>query len=255
VIDWANATYPTVKMGNLITTGYANIAGNIISLNANLGNLAEANYISGTLVTSAQPNITSVGTLTSLASTGTVNFTGASNVSLGAIGNVKITGGTNGQYLTTDGTGNLSFGAVTSGTTITNDTSTNATYYPIFTTATSGTISAANVSSSKLYFNPSTGDMSATNFNSLSDITYKTNVEPILNGMIVVTNIEPVSFNWIESGKKAYGVIAQEIEKILPEIVTTNADGTKTVSYDQIIPFLVSAIQDLNRQIQELKNK
>ena len=72
------------------------------------GQVANA-LIAGTVTTSAQPNITSVGTLTGLTSNGTVNFVGASNVSLGAIGNVKITGGTSGQYLITDGAGNLSF--------------------------------------------------------------------------------------------------------------------------------------------------
>lgn len=46
--------------------------------------------------------------------TGNVNFTGA-NVSLGAIGNIKITGGSNGQVVTTDGAGNLSFTAASGG--------------------------------------------------------------------------------------------------------------------------------------------
>jgi hypothetical protein len=49
--------------------------------------------------------------LGNLTSNGTINFTGASNVSLGAVGNLKITGGTSGQVLSTDGTGNLSWGA------------------------------------------------------------------------------------------------------------------------------------------------
>jgi hypothetical protein len=68
--------------------------------------------LAGTVYTNAQPNITSVGTLTGFTSNGIVNFTNASNVSLGAIGNVKITGGTTGQYLKTDGTGNLSWSSV-----------------------------------------------------------------------------------------------------------------------------------------------
>ena len=71
--------------------------------------LSGAATTAGTVTTNAQPNITSVGTLTGLTSNGVVNFTNSSNVSLGSIGNVKITGGTNGQYLITDGAGNLSF--------------------------------------------------------------------------------------------------------------------------------------------------
>ena len=75
--------------------------------------------VAGTVYTNAQPNITSVGTLTSLTSTGTINLTGASNVSLGAVANVKITGGSSTNLLSTDGTGNLSWQprATLSGTT------------------------------------------------------------------------------------------------------------------------------------------
>ena len=113
--------------------------GNLSSLNANLGNTATANFfsgsgnnlsniagsnvsgqvgnalVSGTVYTNAQPNITSVGTLTGLTSTGTVNLTGASNVALGPVANVQITGGSNGQYLQTDGSGILTWSTVASG--------------------------------------------------------------------------------------------------------------------------------------------
>ena len=58
-------------LGN-VKGGTANLTGNLTSLNANLGNLAEANYVQGTLTTAAQPNITSVGTLTGLGVNGTV---------------------------------------------------------------------------------------------------------------------------------------------------------------------------------------
>jgi len=106
VIDWANATYPNVKLGNLLSTG------NITAGNANLGNTVTANYFAGTLTTAAQPNITSIGTLTGLTSTGVVDLTGASNTSLGPVGNVHITGGTNGQYLQTDGSGVLTWSTI-----------------------------------------------------------------------------------------------------------------------------------------------
>jgi hypothetical protein len=79
---------------------------------ANVGNTP--GYFYGKFIAAAndQPNISNVGTLVNLASNGTVNFTNASNVSLGAVGNVKISGGSTGQYLFTDGAGNLSFGTV-----------------------------------------------------------------------------------------------------------------------------------------------
>ncbi len=70
--------------------------------------------MTGTLTTAAQPNITSLGTLTGLTSGGIVNFITSSNVSLGAVGNVKITGGSSGQVLRTDGSGVLSWVSISS---------------------------------------------------------------------------------------------------------------------------------------------
>jgi hypothetical protein len=51
------------------------------------------------------------------------------------------------------------------------------------------------------------------------------------------------------------GVIAQEIEAILPEIVATREDGYKAVKYDRIVALLIEAIKELKSQIDELKNK
>jgi len=123
------------------TFNNVNATGNLSSLNANLGNAATANYfigsganltslpagnisgqvgnalVAGTVYTAAQPNITSVGTLTGLTSNGIVNFANTSNTTLGAVGNVHITGGSSGQYLQTDGSGTLSWATVTSGST------------------------------------------------------------------------------------------------------------------------------------------
>ena len=123
-----NAT-GNASLGNLVTSGSggnitnANVisantftaSGNITAGNANLGNAVTANYFTGTLTTAAQPNITSVGTLTGLTSNGVVNFANTSNTTLGAVGNVHISGGTTGQYLQTDGSGTLSWATVTSG--------------------------------------------------------------------------------------------------------------------------------------------
>ena len=96
-------------------TGNATINGNVTSINATLGNLTTSNYFAGTLTTASQPNITSTGTLAGITGTGTINFTGASNVSLGAVGNLKITGGTANYVLSTDGVGNLSWVAQSGG--------------------------------------------------------------------------------------------------------------------------------------------
>ena len=94
----------------------ANVTGTVANATyATTAGSAGSATTAGTVTTAAQPNITSVGTLSNLTSNGTINFTGASNVSLGAVGNVKITGGTANYVLSTDGAGNLSWVAQTGG--------------------------------------------------------------------------------------------------------------------------------------------
>lgn len=95
---------PQLGITAIGTLDFLNVNGDITARNANLGNAVVANYYAGVLTTPSQPNITQVGTLTSLAVTGTSN--------LNNISNVTITGGTAGQYLKTDGTGVLSWGNV-----------------------------------------------------------------------------------------------------------------------------------------------
>jgi len=82
------------------------------------GQVANA-LVASTVYTNAQPNITSVGSLTGLTvsnATGVVNFTTTANVTLGSVGNLHIAGGTSGQYLRTDGSGTLSWASVAGGT-------------------------------------------------------------------------------------------------------------------------------------------
>ncbi len=137
--------------------------------------------------------------------------------------------------------------------TLTNDITTNADRYLLFATTT-GALSAAYIADSKLSFNPSDGILSAVDFNSLSDQQYKTDVKNITTGIEVINQVRPVSFRWKDNGKTSYGVIAQEIERILPDLVDSNHLG-KTVGYLKLIPFLVQSIQELQQEIEKLKKK
>jgi hypothetical protein len=108
-----------------------------------------------------------------------------------------------------------------------------------------------------------------------SDIKLKKNLLPISDALGKVLQMGGVSYEWkddyytvkneedgsevtkkrdIPAGRH-YGVIAQEIEKVLPEVVTTGADGTKAVAYTEIIAFLIEAIKAQQKQIDELKQK
>ena len=94
---------------------------------------------------------------------------------------------------------------------------------------------------------------------STSDINYKTNIKKITNASEKVNQISGVEFDWIPAPQihgnegNDVGVIAQEIEKVLPQVVTTRDTGIKAVKYEKIVPLLIEAIKDLQNQIDELK--
>ena len=145
---------------------------------------------------------------------------------------------------------------VSGGVTVTDDTATNATRYVLFDDVTSGTITGVNVSSSKLRFNPSSGTLSATVFTSLSDQTQKTNVRPVTNAIELVNQMRGVYYDWIDNHNKgSVGVIAQEMEQILPQVVTKDPNGLKSVSYGNIVGVLIEAIKEQQVQIENLERK
>jgi hypothetical protein len=97
------------------------------------------------------------------------------------------------------------------------------------------------------------GVVNATDFNSTSDARLKENISGI-SGIDLLNNLHPVQFNWKDSGKKSYGLIAQEIENILPELVNEREDGMKGVSYIPIIAMLVDAVKKLESRVKELES-
>jgi predicted ATPase len=100
------------------------------------------------------------------------------------------------------------------------------------------------------------GTVTCQDLNSTSDLVFKDNIQDIFNGIEILNKINPVSFNWKKDGRKSYGVIAQQLEKVLPELVNTNEiDNTKTVSYIPIISILIDAVKTLQKEIDDLKNK
>ena len=61
-----------------------------------------------------------------------------------------------------------------------------------------------------------------------------------------------VSFDWIADGSSEVGVIAQEVEDVLPDVVNTNEDGIKSVKYGNIVAVLIEAIKEQQAQIDQL---
>jgi hypothetical protein len=143
--------------------------------------------------------------------------------------------------------------AITAGATITDDTSTNATRYILFDDVTSGTLSAVNTSSTKLTYNPSTGTLTTVDLNSTSDRNAKDDIQPIESPLDIVNKLNGYSFKWKDSGNKSYGVIAQELQKLLPELVKEGDNGL-SVSYIPLIAILIEAVKEQQKQIDKLMN-
>ena len=137
---------------------------------------------------------------------------------------------------------------------ITSQTASTSTFYPTFSDVSSGTATANYAALNKLEFQPSSGTLFATSFTSLSDQTQKTNVRVIENALDIVSKIDGVYYEWIDNhSQPSIGVIAQEIEKVLPEVVTTSSSGFKTVAYGNIVALLIEAVKEQQRQINELR--
>ena len=164
-------------------------------------------------------------------------------------------------------------GAAISGINVTQDDT--GIRYPLLAAGTNGTTTAQYVDATALAYNTLTnclgigsttptsrldiigdirvsGIVTAGDFNSSSDIKLKTNIQTIANPIEKVLQINGVSFNWKESGKATMGVIAQEVEAVLPELVSDT--DPKSVNYNGLIGLLIECVKDQQRQINELRN-
>ena len=115
-----------------------------------------------------------------------------------------------------------------------------------------------------------TGEIRATNNVTAyysSDKSLKENIKNIENPLEKISQINGVTFDWTEDYIKEHGgeddyflrkndvgVIAQEIEKVLPQVVATREDGTKAVKYDRIVALLIESVKELKKEIELFKN-
>jgi hypothetical protein len=88
-----------------------------------------------------------------------------------------------------------------------------------------------------------------------SDERLKDNIYPIDNSIDRVKAIEGVYFNWKDKEERNVGVLAQQVEKVLPEVVSEDGKGYLNVDYGGIVPLLLEAIKELEARITYLENK
>jgi hypothetical protein len=100
------------------------------------------------------------------------------------------------------------------------------------------------------------GSACASAWNSCSDLRFKENIESVENALDKVLKLRGVRFNWRREEYEDrnfpvgthYGVIAQEVEVVLPEIVSTAHDGERSIAYAEIIPILIESIKELRSE-------
>ena len=109
------------------------------------------------------------------------------------------------------------------------------------------------------------GDIIANSIAGSSDLRYKTNVRSISSPLEKVKSLRGVYFNWDQksfpnkdfSDKTELGFIAQEVEKVLPEVVSkdNSPEEYRSVKYDKVVALLVEAIKEQQKQIDSLKSQ
>jgi hypothetical protein len=184
------------------------------------------------------------------------------------------------QALITNGSGTLTWAAPA--ISVTNQVADASTYYLTLTTSTSGAVSTISTSNTKLSFVPSTGVLSsselrvtsstassststgalvvtgglgvggtitATSIVETSSIAYKENINPIENALDKILQLVGVTYDRKDgSSKNEAGLIKEEVEKVIPNIVT--GDG---INYTKLTAYLIESVKSLKQEINEIK--
>lgn len=97
-----------------------------------------------------------------------------------------------------------------------------------------------------------------------SDAKAKTNIQTLNNGLDAILKLRPVSYTFADKVSSTslktggngneIGLLAQEVEKVLPNVVLTDSDGNKLINYTAIIPVLIDAVKTLQSEVEDLRN-
>ncbi|MFA6415675.1 MAG: tail fiber domain-containing protein, partial [Candidatus Paceibacterota bacterium] len=139
-------------------------------------------------------------------------------------------------------------------------TSTPASKFHVFSNITSGGVAVFSDANASCTIDPTNASMSCTSDQSLKKDIETLNASTTLEKIMA---LRPVSYRWNGEGDswegqtfpKHQGFIAQEVEAIFPEFVTTSADGKKSIAYSNFIPAMVQAIQTINSKVNAIDTR
>jgi hypothetical protein len=201
-------------------------------------------------------------TIGKAANTGVLRFQGSTSGAVTFQAAATTTGGSYtwpaadasvaGYALVSNGSGTLTWSAA--GATLADDVA-SATLYPVMSTSATGNLTAGRTTASKFAFNASTGTLTVTALTESSSIALKENVNPITGALDAILNLVGVTYDRRDgSSKSEAGLIAEEVNRIIPNIVSKNANGDpEGIHYTKLTAYLIEAIKSLKEEINELK--
>lgn len=99
------------------------------------------------------------------------------------------------------------------------------------------------------------GDVTAYKILQSSDSRLKKNISTIDNGLKKINALRGVNYQLLRDNTNHVGLIAQEVEKVVPEVVSENSDGMKAVNYGAMVSVLIEAVKELSQEVESLKAK
>lgn len=239
----ALVTGNTTLSGTLTTTGAASFASTMAITGATT--ISGAATLNSTLAVTGAATFSSTGSFTGAVTVATPTVSGhattKSYVDTADALKLNLTGGTL--------TGNLSI--INSTTEMTLTLGSSAGYY-FGNASTAGWRNSAG--SARVSWSISTGDFTAAgNVTAYSDAKLKKDIEPIDGALGLVGLLRGVRYTRIDTEEKGIGVIAQELQKVFPELVKEN-DGTLSVAYANLTGVLIEAIKELTERVKVLEN-